>query len=216
MLPGNTLAVLLECNGKFGMIDSGEDADYPSGSDSRYPLCSGITQGIGYEEDVIAYLRAAGVTKDNFDGSETALKNELGHVDVLILGHHGYYGSNSNAYVTGLTPQMLILPGTHSAVSSNALPGDKALIDTLMEMGQKGVPLYATGWYSGEIGAIVINFDSSLSNTIPTNSEKVAVTHNTARFFHLLQGWYPHRLYRLHHCRWMHLSFPGFFVRHQQ
>ena len=28
-LPDNTDAILLECDGKFGMVDSGEDNDYP-------------------------------------------------------------------------------------------------------------------------------------------------------------------------------------------
>lgn len=36
-LDANGDAILLECNGKFGMVDSGEDSDYPDGSDSRYP-----------------------------------------------------------------------------------------------------------------------------------------------------------------------------------
>ena len=33
----NTDAILIECDGKFGMVDSGEDNDYPDGSDPRYP-----------------------------------------------------------------------------------------------------------------------------------------------------------------------------------
>ena len=39
-LPANTLSVLVECNGRFGMIDSGEDNDDPDGSDPRYPVVS--------------------------------------------------------------------------------------------------------------------------------------------------------------------------------
>lgn len=304
-LPDNTLSVLVECNGRFGMIDSGEDTDYPKGTDSRYPARAHITKTAGYENQVIKYLKSVGVTtsnmdfyigthphsdhigsadevikafkpkkvyiqeyKDsyisdanalwdnlyvydcmvnaaksagstliqninssnanfklgdvmeiqikhyggsyktspvpdanyfslgvlvkangktafvsgdinNFDGSETTLTAQLGHVDVLTLGHHGYYGSNSYNYVTGLTPKMLILPGTYSGVSSNALPNDKDLFTTLMEMGKKGVPLYATGWYTNEMGAIVINFNSSLSTNIPSNSVKTVKTQNT-------------------------------------
>lgn len=303
-LPANNLAVLVECNGWFGMIDSGEDTDYPTGSNSRYPARAGITKSRGYEKEVIAYLKSVGVTKNNFQfyigthphsdhigsadevirefkpkrvyiqeykdsyitdstalwdnlyiydrmvqaakdvgatliqkitssnavftlgdgmkisiknygedykagvpdanyfslgvlveangksafvsgdinnfaGDENAMRKELGHVDILTLGHHGHYGSNSNAYVTGLTPKMLILPGDYSGVSSNALPNDKSCIDTLLEMGKKGVPLYATAWYTNEMGAIVVNFNSSLSTNIPANSVKTVKTTNT-------------------------------------
>ena len=66
-LADNTDAILLECNGKFGMVDSGEDNDYPSGSKPDYPSRPGIVKGNGFEQDVIAYLQAAGVTKDNFE-----------------------------------------------------------------------------------------------------------------------------------------------------
>ena len=303
-LPDNTLSVLVECNGRFGMIDSGEDSDYPKGNDSRYPARAHITKSAGYENKVISYLRSVGVTtgnfdfyigthphsdhigsadeviktfkpkkvyiqeyKDsyisdknalwdnlyvydcmvnaaksvgatlvqnitssnanftlgngmeiqikhyggtyktkpvpdanyfslgvlvkangktafvsgdinNFDGTETTLKNQLGHVDILTLGHHGHYGSNSYNYVTGLTPKMLILPGTYSGVSTSALPNDKSLFETLTEMSNKGVPLYATGWYTNEMGAIVINFNSSLSTNIPKNSVKTVTTQN--------------------------------------
>ena len=37
-LPYNSDAILLESNGHFGMIDSGEDSDYPDRSAPRYPF----------------------------------------------------------------------------------------------------------------------------------------------------------------------------------
>ena len=58
----NTDAILIECDGKFGMVDSGEDNDYPDGSDPRYPLRAGITKGLGFENQVISYLKSMGVT----------------------------------------------------------------------------------------------------------------------------------------------------------
>ena len=42
----NTDAILIECDGKFGMVDSGEDNDYKDGSDHLYPLREGITKGL--------------------------------------------------------------------------------------------------------------------------------------------------------------------------
>lgn len=59
-------AILLESNGKFAMIDSGEDNDYPDGSNPRYPLRNGTVIGNGCEEQVISYLKKQGVTADNF------------------------------------------------------------------------------------------------------------------------------------------------------
>lgn len=60
-------AIVVESDGHFGLIDAGEDSDYPSGSDSRYPLRSGTTIGAGVEQELIAYMRSIGVTKDNLD-----------------------------------------------------------------------------------------------------------------------------------------------------
>ncbi len=60
-------AIVLESNGHFAMVDSGEDNDFPSGNDPRYPLRSGITRNQGVEDEVIAYLRSLGVTPQNFD-----------------------------------------------------------------------------------------------------------------------------------------------------
>lgn len=60
-------AIILESDGHFGMVDAGEDTDYPSGEDPRYPLRDGITTDEGYEEQTIAYMREIGVTEDNFE-----------------------------------------------------------------------------------------------------------------------------------------------------
>lgn len=60
-------AILLESNGRFGMIDSGEDSDYPDGSDPRYPLRGEISKCAGCEEDVIRYMKSVGVTAENFE-----------------------------------------------------------------------------------------------------------------------------------------------------
>ena len=66
-LKGSTDAILLESDGRFGMIDSGEDWDYPNGNNSKYPLRRGIVTNEGHEQQVIYYMRQAGVTNDNFD-----------------------------------------------------------------------------------------------------------------------------------------------------
>ena len=65
-LNSSTDAILLESNGQYGMVDSGEDWEYPDGSDERYPLRGGITKGKGYEQQVIYYLKSQGVEKLEF------------------------------------------------------------------------------------------------------------------------------------------------------
>ncbi|VNE52951.1 choline binding protein E CbpE [Streptococcus pneumoniae] len=39
---GGSDAIILESNGHFAMVDTGEDYDFPDGSDSRYPWREGI------------------------------------------------------------------------------------------------------------------------------------------------------------------------------
>lgn len=85
-LPISSNSILLECNGHFGMVDSGEDSDYPDGSDARYPERSGISKADGYEDTVIEYMKSAGVTEDNFDfyiGTH-AHSDHIGSADEII------------------------------------------------------------------------------------------------------------------------------------
>ena len=63
-LNSTTDAILLESNGHYGMVDSGEDWDYPDSEE--YPLREGVTKGIGYEQQVIHYLKQLGVEKLDF------------------------------------------------------------------------------------------------------------------------------------------------------
>ena len=60
-------AILVESDGHFGIVDSGEDSTYPNGSDSRYPARPGTTRGGGVEDEVISTLRQLGVTQGNLD-----------------------------------------------------------------------------------------------------------------------------------------------------
>ncbi len=67
----STLGILLESrddsgNPIYGMVDSGEDWDYPDGSDPKYPLRPGVVTDEGNDEEVMSYLKKMGVNKDNF------------------------------------------------------------------------------------------------------------------------------------------------------
>ena len=67
IMPFNNMdAILIECNGRFGMVDSGEDSSYPDGS-GVYPLRSGVTRGNGIEDELIDYMRSVGVEKGNLE-----------------------------------------------------------------------------------------------------------------------------------------------------
>lgn len=61
-------AIILESNGRFAFVDSGEDRDYPNGSDPRYPLRPHIvTSGPDYEGELWRYLGQIGVNASNVD-----------------------------------------------------------------------------------------------------------------------------------------------------
>ena len=63
----NTDAIIVECDGMFGVVDSGEDSLSPDGTDERYPLRGGITVGQGIESQVISYMETLGITQDNLE-----------------------------------------------------------------------------------------------------------------------------------------------------
>ena len=91
-LKGNTLAVLLECNGHFGLVDAGEDSDYPSGDNPIYPFREGTVTdpSQAFENQVVEYLRSVGVTTENFDffiGTH-AHSDHLGGADNVIREFH--------------------------------------------------------------------------------------------------------------------------------
>lgn len=81
-LNSTTDAILLESNGHFGMVDSGEDWDYPDGV--TYPLRDGVTQGIGYEQQVIHYLKSVGVEKLDFYIATHSHSDHIGSGDEIL------------------------------------------------------------------------------------------------------------------------------------
>ncbi len=116
---------------------------------------------------------------NNYEGAETALAEELGHVDILTLGHHGFYGSNTHGYVTGLSPQIMVCAGKCSGISNDpGAAGAYSTLDTLLTMSEKGTPLYATAWYHETLDALVFNFDETLSSNIPSSVSWLAITRN--------------------------------------
>lgn len=118
---------------------------------------------------------------NNYEGAETALAKDLGHIDILTLGHHGFYGSNTYTYVTSLSPSVMVLPGTFLGVSNDtSSSAEYSTLKTLLHMGEQGIPLYATGWYYADVSALIFNFDSQLSNNIPKGKRVLGLASSTS------------------------------------
>ena len=77
-LDSSSDAILLESNGKYGMIDSGEDWDFPTGQDFQYPAREGIIKWTGYEQQVIHYLEEVGVEELEFYIATHAHSDHIG------------------------------------------------------------------------------------------------------------------------------------------
>ena len=93
-------AILLESNGHFGMVDSGEDWDYPDSEE--YPLRSGTTTHMGYEQQVIHYLEKQGVKKLDFYIASHAHSDHIGSGDEILNyfpTERLYIGNYSDDYI---------------------------------------------------------------------------------------------------------------------
>lgn len=63
---GSSDAILIESGGWYGIIDGGEDADLPDGSDPRYPARTGIAVAAASTTDwLLQYLDDQGVNDTN-------------------------------------------------------------------------------------------------------------------------------------------------------
>lgn len=98
-------AIILESNGHFGIVDSGEDDDYADGSDPRYPWRAGIATWGGYTRDVDSYLQKIGVNSSNLDfyiGTH-AHSDHIGNADTIIYKYRPkriYTPQYSDSYIT--------------------------------------------------------------------------------------------------------------------
>ena len=73
---------------------------------------------------------------------------------------------------------MAILTGTYTYVTNTTINGECGTRDTLLAMGERGergTPLYATGWYAGIQPALVIHLNPSLDNNISSGRSLVAI-----------------------------------------
>lgn len=81
--------IVVESNGHFGIVDAGDDNDYPDGSDPRYPKRANIALW-GQEDQVRPYLDNLGVNSSNLDffiGTHPH-SDHIGWADTLIHRYH--------------------------------------------------------------------------------------------------------------------------------
>ena len=116
---------------------------------------------------------------NNYIGTETELAKQLGHVNLLKLGHHGSYGSNTNGYIRSLSPDVTVMTGNYAYVSNDTFGNECGTFDTLLSMGRGDfghtTPLYVTGWYANQQDALVFHLSKPLSNNITKGNRTVAV-----------------------------------------
>ena len=98
-------AIILESNGRFAFVDSGEDRDAPDGSDPRYPWRAGIVPSSDYEDTLWAYLDQLGVNETNveFYLGTHAHSDHIGTADTVISRYKPrriYTPEYSDAWIT--------------------------------------------------------------------------------------------------------------------
>ena len=113
-------AILIENGGWYGIIDGGEDADLPDGSDPRYPVRTGTAAAGSTTEWLMQYLDDQGVNDTNVafylgtHAHSDRIAAEVGEVDMLKAGHHGAESSNSVPFMATLHPGAIIQTGDAS------------------------------------------------------------------------------------------------------
>lgn len=107
-------AILLESDGRFGLVDAAEDSDYPDGKRPLYPADlypperPGITHGAGVEQQLVAQLKKVGVTEGNlefFIGTHPH-SDHIGGADTIIetfKPERIYTPEYKDAYIQGGT-----------------------------------------------------------------------------------------------------------------
>lgn len=98
---------------------------------------------------------AADITKST--GLESVLADEIGKVDILKAGHHGYFGSSSASFLQKLSPQIVIVTNQLGKVYPN--------VKWNLTMKAK-VPFYATYDNNGIIATLTDDGKIIMTNDI--------------------------------------------------
>ena len=97
---------------------------------------------------------------DNNSGDETRLAPEIGKVDLLKVGHHGYGGSSTETFISMLDPEACV-------VTNNRYGPDHAVITSIVKTCRRD-RIYLTGCENGVLAVIgdngSINFYGGICN----------------------------------------------------
>ena len=165
---GNTEGVLLEsrdANGNpvFGMINSGEDWDYPKGDNARYPLRSGIVINEGYDQEVRDYLTKMGVKKHNFQFyiATHPHSDHIGTADLVIREFQP-----QNLYIMPYDDSMIDTSQTEVHLWDNQYVYDQAL-EAAEEVGTnviQDINDRNSAFSLGSFQIQIVNYDPSYQN----------------------------------------------------
>ena len=82
---------------------------------------------------------------DNYTGDEARLAPEIGKVNLLKIGHHGYGGSSTDDFISTLHPD--------SCVITNNRPGDFNVLANIIKLSRQD-RIYVTGIEDGALAVI--------------------------------------------------------------
>lgn len=94
--------------------------------------------GLLVEKNGLRAFLAADI--NNYDGDEDRLAVELGKVNLLKVGHHGYDGSTSIGFVKALTPEIAVVTNRQDGISRKPLKNLNSVNASVFETGRyKGI-----------------------------------------------------------------------------
>lgn len=105
------------------------------------------TEPIGENENAVGLLvekngMRAFLAADinNYDGDEDRLAEEIGKINLLKVGHHGYDGSTSRGFVQSLRPEIAVVTNNQGGISRTPLKNLNSVKASVFETGKyKGI-----------------------------------------------------------------------------
>jgi beta-lactamase superfamily II metal-dependent hydrolase len=103
------------------------------------------TEKIGENENAIGLLIEKGNSRaflsadiNNYDGDEDRLAIEIGKVNLLKVGHHGYDGSTTKGFVEALRPEYAVVTNKEGSISRAPLSNLNSIGAKVLETGTFG------------------------------------------------------------------------------
>lgn len=183
---GGSDAIILESNGHFAMVDTGEDYDFPDGSDSRYPWREGIETSYKHvlTDRVFRRLKELGVQKLDFILVTHTHSDHIGNVDELLSTYpvdRVYLKKYSDSRITNSERLWDNLYGYDKVLQTAAEKGVSVIQnitqgDAHFQFGDMDIELYNyenETDSSGELKKIWDDNSNSLISVVKVNGKKI-------------------------------------------